>query len=112
MSNLEDVLSAVIAERQRQDTKWGVQDRSIIEWLAILAEEFGEVSDEVVEVHFGRKVDIADYRQEMIQVAAVAVAAVECLDRRLANGEKRRAERQSPKVDALRWQWASDAYHH
>lgn len=72
MSNLEDVLSAVIAERQRQDTKWGVQDRSIIEWLAILAEEFGEVSDEVVEVHFGRKVDIADYRQEMIQVAAVA----------------------------------------
>lgn len=65
----------VAAERDRQDRKWGAQrchppDR----WIVILGEEFGEVC-EARNDH-----DTAGYRAELIQVAAVALAAIEALD--------------------------------
>lgn len=88
---MEQVVLEVMEERRRQDKKWGVQDRRPVEYLAILAEEFGEVSQEVVKFTFhedgdeeGARQRLRNMREELIQTAAVAVAFVECLDR---NGE-------------------------
>lgn len=86
------VLNEVGDERFRQDEKWGVQNHIQIAWLAILAEEFGEAAKEVNELHFRPGTEThhstavyeaqkARLREELIQVAAVAVAMIESLDR-------------------------------
>lgn len=78
------VLSEVQEERRRQDAKWGEQNHTQPEWLSILGEEFGEVCKAVCEAHFSGYESTgnwAEYRKELIQLAAVAVAMVECLDR-------------------------------
>lgn len=99
-NKIEEVLKEVKSERFRQNKKWGEQNHKPIEWIAILGEEFGEVSKEALEYHFKHPVldtegekaiemvqDIAqksrlkNYRMELIQVAAVAVQMVESLDR-------------------------------
>lgn len=95
-----DVLSKVAEERLRQDVKWGVQNHPFsneeiisratvmaenakrtcahnaqyggLTWYDILAEEFYEAFAET---------DVDRQIEEMIQVAAVAVAAIECLER-------------------------------
>lgn len=92
-----DVLVDVAAERRRQDEKWGQQDhpngtgafkpeadaaRERCErlfatgypmWWPILLEEVYEALAEE---------DPAALREELIQVAAVAVGWIECIDRR------------------------------
>ena len=69
------VLTEIETERARQDSKWGIQNHEPLKWNAILGEEFGEVSKAILEN------DTENYREELIQVAAVAIAAVESLDR-------------------------------
>ncbi len=39
-----DAIGDVVLERMRQDAKWGEQNHPEAMWLAILAEEFGEVA--------------------------------------------------------------------
>ena len=95
-------IAEVHAERLRQDAKWGEQNhpdgtsdhwlaranaetaqtranekafRDELTWLDILREEVEEAAAEV---------DPAKLRTELIQVAAVAVAWVEAIDRRVA----------------------------
>jgi len=97
---LEGIYADIRDERNRQDGKWGVQNHLQIVWLSILAEEFGEAAKEINEFHFRRGGLYAEsnpkskdpkswnqqkirIRQELIQVAAVAMAMVECLDREL-----------------------------
>lgn len=78
------VLAEVQEERRRQDEKWGEQNHAPPEWLSILGEEFGEVCKAVCEAHFPGYESTGNwenYRTELIQLAAVAVAMVECLDR-------------------------------
>lgn len=79
----EGVLAEVMGERARQDEKWGPQEHSPVEWISILGEEFGEASRGANESHWGPSTtaSLAEYRKEMLEVAAVAVAAVEALDR-------------------------------
>ena len=69
------VLDEIAAERARQDAKWGEQNHHETIWLAILAEEVGEAAAAALQE---RK---DGYRAEMMQVAAVAVAAIESFDR-------------------------------
>ena len=76
--NIQEVLQEVAKERQRQDAKWGVQRHNPLTWLAILGEEVGEVNKAVLENIFSKK-GLENYREELIQVAAVAVAAIESL---------------------------------
>lgn len=83
------VLEEVGGERRRQEQKWGQQNHAPAPYLAILAEEFGEVSKEVVEATFAktevaRSCRLEKLRVELVQTAAVAVAMVECLDRHAA----------------------------
>lgn len=95
---MESVFNEIKSERIRQNDKWGVQNHSPIEWLPILMEEVGEASKEAVDYHFknpiktkngryrkitrsGQKTRLINYRSELIQVAAVVVQMIECLDR-------------------------------
>jgi len=92
---MENILKEVEQERFRQNEKWGVQNRNVVEWVAILTEEVGEVAKEAVDFYFAngvvdvhtltneeeQKQRLANYRMECIQVAAVAVQMVENLDR-------------------------------
>ena len=112
MGDLREVLDEVAAERRQQDRKWGRQDHPSFDaivadgswlragagswtvwgtigedlestarlelkdgatWAAILAEEVGEAFQER---------DEAKLRTELVQVAAVAVAWIEAIDRR------------------------------
>ena len=81
------VLIHVEGERHKQDRKWGPQNHSPLEWMAILVEEVGEAQKEALEHHWAGTHYPADefrlvrLRAELIQVAAVAVAAIESLDR-------------------------------
>lgn len=96
---MEKILNEIKAERARQNNKWGEQNHSVIEWQAILSEEVGEAAREAVDYHFGNGLNSKDdslsddfkfeiqkqrlfnYRKELIEVAAVAVQMIECLDR-------------------------------
>lgn len=83
------VLDEIQQERQRQDAKWGEQNHDPVTWLAILTEEVGEVAEQSLkaasEATNGLDVLASHhrslYRQEMMQVAAVAIAALESFDR-------------------------------
>lgn len=96
----DKILNEVLQERIRQDTKWGIQNHSIIEWQPILMEEVGEAAKEAVDFYFEnpfinavgemqpvlkndvvQSIRLENYRKELIQVAAVAISMVECQDR-------------------------------
>lgn len=83
------VLGEVLAERAHQDEKWGEQNHEPEVWLAILGEEVGELATAILRRRFGdyEHRESGDMRAEAIQVAAVAVALVECLDRAVSRSE-------------------------
>ncbi len=75
-------LQQIKAERQRQDEKWGEQNHHPSFWVSIMGEEFGEMCkslNEYMSEHDANHFD--DMKAEAIQVAAVAVAMLECFDR-------------------------------
>jgi NTP pyrophosphatase (non-canonical NTP hydrolase) len=73
----------VLAERQRQEAKWGEQNHDPFVYLAILHEESGELAQAALKARFEDQAEGARERMraEAVQVAAVALAIVECLDR-------------------------------
>lgn len=75
MAGVDPMFHLIRRERERQDAKWGQQDHAPLKWQAVLAEEAGEVAKAVLED------DRAGYLKELVQVAAVAVAAVQCATR-------------------------------
>jgi NTP pyrophosphatase (non-canonical NTP hydrolase) len=85
---MQSILDEIKEERKSQDAKWGEQNHDPFKWLCILGEEVGEVNAAVCnafhwqtpERGFG-PIELKNYRAELIQVAAVAVSMVECLDR-------------------------------
>ncbi|WP_026131348.1 MazG-like family protein [Leptospira santarosai] len=82
-SSREKILNEVCAEREKQDLKWGEQNHEPMEWCPILGEEVGEVNKAALEAYFGykEKGNYSEYRKELIQVAAVAIAMIESLGR-------------------------------
>ena len=75
-----DVLREVNDERRRQDDKWGEQNHDPFCYLTILMEEVGELAQAALHARFGGHA-AGTMRKEAVQVAAVAVAIIECLDR-------------------------------
>jgi len=91
----------IFRERDAQDQQWGVQDHDPFTWLSILGEEVGEAHKAALEARFGTEClyndpeydpntggeckhcagKFAELRTELVQVAAVAMAAIEGLDR-------------------------------
>lgn len=83
MSSRDDIYAAINAERDSQDAKWGKQFHDLPVWSAILTEECGEVAEASLRVHFapeGNDEGLAHLREELVQVAAVAVHIIEKLD--------------------------------
>lgn len=69
----------VMAERIKQDEKWGVNDHQPIEWLSILMEEVGELATAVIRYTLGtHKQREKELGEELIQCAAVCKAMWEC----------------------------------
>ena len=64
-----------MAERVRQDEKWGEQNHDVYKWLAILGEEVGEANKAALDN------DYSELMQELIQIGAVTVAMIESLER-------------------------------
>ena len=80
VSAMEDVFAEIREERTKQDAKWGEQNHAPADWLMILGEEVGEVNKAALEAKFGSST-LREYREELVQVAAVTVAMIECFDR-------------------------------
>ncbi len=70
----------VAMERARQEQMWGRQDHTPGEWMLILTEEVGEFSQAVLDARF-KSQDPQNIRDELVQVAAVALSMLECCDR-------------------------------
>ncbi len=74
------VFSEITLERCRQDSLFGEQNHDIFTWLAILGEEVGEVARAALEARFDQG-SPEHLREELVQVAAVAAAMLQCMDR-------------------------------
>lgn len=79
------VMSDIAGERIRQNEKWGEQNHDDYTWLAILSEEIGETAQAALHNEFGGCAK-GTLRAELVQVAAVAIQWLECIDRN--GGEK------------------------
>jgi hypothetical protein len=92
-----DVLADVYEERDRQEAIGHRKRAGGIDWRScadpqmaggdttrflVLGEEVGEVANAVLEAGYGSIVDDEHLREELVQVAAVAVAWVEAIDAR------------------------------
>ena len=75
-----DIIRDVLKERQRQDDKFGKnRNQHPFVWMVILGEEVGEVNKASLEwMYAGKTLD--EYRMELVQVAAVSIAAILDLD--------------------------------
>jgi NTP pyrophosphatase (non-canonical NTP hydrolase) len=76
----EMALIAVLAERSRQNKKWGEQNHDPFTYLTILVEEVGEYAEAALHARFGGPKAEGLYA-EATHVAAVGLAIVECLER-------------------------------
>lgn len=80
-----EAVRLVMNERERQDTKWGEQNHDAEMWLVILGEEFGEACQAALADRFGGKNATekreSQLRKEVAQVAAVALAMLEWMNR-------------------------------
>ncbi len=86
----ENVKKLIQAERDHQDAKWGAdRNQHPFLWLAILGEEVGETNEAVLKAYFDAAYSASDekvlaawehYREELVQVAATAVAMLEDLE--------------------------------
>ena len=87
MTNMNDLrtISRVLAERDRQDREWGEQNHDNFTFVAVLAEEVGEVAQAALQANFendGPERDDTDVAEELVQTAAVAVNFLGAIERR------------------------------
>ena len=74
-NGLTPVEQEVRMERANQDVKWGIQNHDVPRWISILVEEVGKVAQA------DNKGIRSRVRERLVTTAAVAVAAIERLDR-------------------------------
>ena len=80
-------------ELLKQLEKWGVQNHEPEYWLAILAEETGEYAEAILNHrHPGGMHPDKDMEDELIDVAASAIAALECIRAKRLRKEKRKGK--------------------
>lgn len=96
-ANCDAIELEVRAERARQEMKFGPQNHDPFKYLSILGEEVGEAHKAAIESYDWKtgtwdsapSMKVKAIRDELVQVAAVAKAIIETLDRntwRPANG--------------------------
>lgn len=72
------VFNDISAEMDRQIEKFGIQNHPPEWYLAILMEEVGEAAKAALETHFSYPEAKDNYKEELVQIAAVAVSALLC----------------------------------
>lgn len=86
-------IALVEEECQRQDERWGEQNHDDYRWIAILSEEVGELAQAILHDEFGGA-HAGTMKEELAQVAAVAMQWLEALERR--EGETAVSEEGTP----------------
>ena len=82
-----NILLEVLIKRNKQDEKWGVEDHLPDKWIAILAEELGEAAKAGLEAYpvtdrlVSRRQAMKEWRDELVDVMATAMAAIESYQR-------------------------------
>jgi NTP pyrophosphatase (non-canonical NTP hydrolase) len=83
----KEIIKKIIAERKRQDDKWGKQRHQFnSQWMTILTEEVGEVAECVCKTEVSPvnkrvvKRQLKNMEKELIQVAAVAICWLESVE--------------------------------
>ena len=76
-------IADILAERNRQDEKWGVQDHAPDRWLRIIKKELGEASAASLWTNWEVVNPACEYRRKLVEVAASAMAAIENFDRQI-----------------------------
>jgi len=71
-----EIFKRIQHKREEQDIKWKQRPHSFPFWVTILAEELGELAKAVLEDKL-KPSDLCDIEDEAIDVAAVAVAILE-----------------------------------
>src|SRR5262249_16323823 len=82
----QKVLGKIIAERARQDAKWGQQNHHPLFWNSIIGEEYGEAQKELNALVWrrdpGLPLDELDaFEKEITEMVACGIALLECLER-------------------------------
>ena len=72
--DFDDIAAQIRMERRRQIEKWGTNHHPPDTYIRVLGEEFGEVCRAANDRQWH------NYREELIQVAAVAVRMVQSFD--------------------------------
>lgn len=80
MPNWGHIMDEITAERKRQIEKWGDNKPPVDTMLRIIGEEFGEACQAANDDAYW------NYRQELIQVAACCVKAIESFDSGVVHG--------------------------
>jgi NTP pyrophosphatase (non-canonical NTP hydrolase) len=81
---VNNILTSIVRERERQDALWGKpNDRNYTheQWLMVLVEEVGEVAKSIQDG------EVENLKEELTQVAAVAIAFLETLPTDLKENE-------------------------
>ena len=81
---MDNIFEEIKEERARQDRKFGAnRTQGPFLWNTILTEEVGEVAEASLDLVFGgfSKQNYQHLREELVQVAAVAVAYIEDMER-------------------------------
>lgn len=77
---VEDVLD----ERKRQDEQWGVQNHHPAYWLAIIGKQVGQFGSAILNREWAvdslKETVQRQMREEAVQMAAVALCIIECID--------------------------------
>jgi hypothetical protein len=77
--SVDSWLKRVRFERGCQLRKWGAQTHSISDWHAIVSKEFGECSEQVVEIILGNKASTAELQTELVHLAVSALAMAQAI---------------------------------
>jgi NTP pyrophosphatase (non-canonical NTP hydrolase) len=81
----KNIANEISTERDRQDNLWGEQNHFLPLFYTILLEEVGEVARGILKYTFdpieNRNNHMTETRKELIEVAAVAIAMIENIDR-------------------------------
>ena len=86
LSEFDIIVADIRNERYRQDKKWGPaaeRNLPLATWQTVLSEEFGEVGAAILH---GPLNGYHEIRDELIQVAATAIAMIEALENRAPFG--------------------------
>jgi hypothetical protein len=84
-----DILDEIVQERIHQDKKWGGPDHDDkhgpYAWVSFITTYLGQAISDIVNEKGSYEVNLRTFRYHMVKVAALAVAAVEMVDRKLGS---------------------------